>query len=122
MSSSSRLRMKIVLPLLVLFVSSVAFGAATSQRMFAKTSSLEPKTFVSFSSFLKNTANAHYHDYTSQNSGTAVQSEQAFTQMRSYILDMYAGVKQVSSYVLDGQLYFDCITVSSQPTVHHLNI
>ena len=107
----------------------VAFGVATSQSTFARTPtsrsasaslSSSPQTFVSFSQFLTNVANAHYSDYTGL-ATTSVQNEQAFEAMRSYVLDTYAGVKQVNSFVLDGQ-YFDCITINSQPSVRHLNI
>jgi hypothetical protein len=65
-------------------------------------------------------ANARYSDYAGL-AQTSVKNEQAFKAMQSYILDTYAGVKQVNSFVLDGQ-YFDCITINSQPSVHHLNI
>ena len=122
------LKPKALLCLLAAFAI-VAFGVATSQSAFANTStsrsasaslSSSSQTFVSFSQFLTNVANARYSDYAGR-APASVQNEQAFGAMRSYILDTYAGVKQVSSFVLDGQ-YFDCITINSQSSVHHLNI
>ncbi len=109
---------------LLCFVATLAMisvGAVTSTNAFASASSSTPQGFVSFSTFLSNVSTARYTEYIARHSGTAVQSEQAFTKMRSYILDTYAGVQQVSSYVLDGQ-YFDCITIDSQPSVTHLKI
>ena len=101
----------------------IVFEVATSQSTFAHavTSASPSNTFVSFSTFLKNVEQAHYQNYASQTSNNVVQNEQAFNDMRSYILTMYAGVTQVSSYELDGQ-YFDCITTDSQPALRYMHI
>ena len=98
----------------------VVCGVVTMQGGFAYASSSAPKAFVTFPTFLVKVQNAHYSDYAGLPT-TRVRNEQAFTQMRSYILDMYRGVQEVNSYVQDGQ-YFDCIVVNSQPTVRHLHI
>lgn len=98
----------------------VTYGATTWQSAFARTSPSSTNTFVSFSTFIRSVVNARYQDYVSEN-GAAVNNVQAFAEMRSYVLTMYSGVQQVSSYVMDGQ-YFDCITVNSQPSVRYLKI
>lgn len=120
------LKPKALLCLLAAFAL-IVFGVVTSQSASANTltprrasASHSSQTFVSFSQFLTNVAQAQYTDYAGQPT-TTIQNQQAFEAMRSYILNTYVGVKQVSSFVLDDQ-YFDCITISSQPAVQRLNI
>lgn len=119
-------KLKVILSLLAA-LAIVAFGVtqsafakpSTSRSAFVSLSS-SSHTFVSFSQFLTDVAHAHYSEYT-RLATTQVQNQQAFAAMQAYILNMYVGVKEVSSFTLDGQ-YYDCITVSSQPSVRLLHI
>ncbi len=99
----------------------VTFGVVNTQSASAHVSSSTSNTFISFSTFLNDVEHANYQVYTAQGHTRIVQSEHAFQEMRSYILNMYAGVQPVSSYILDGQ-YFDCIATNSQPTARQLHI
>ncbi len=76
--------------------------------------------FVPFAEFLNIVRSARFEDYKGR-SGIRVESPQAFEDMRTHILYMYEGVKQVSSFIHDGA-YADCIAMESQPSVRHLGI
>jgi hypothetical protein len=78
-------------------------------------------SFVSFDSFLATTAQARYPSYAAHGLAGTVHTEQAFNEMRDYVLHQYQGVRVNHSYRTDGS-YFDCVTTTSQPTVHALGI
>ena len=69
---------------------------------------------ISFPQFLQSVAGAHYSDY-AHLSITKVQNEEAFEEMRVYILHLYSGVRVLSTYVFDGNA-FDCVLTPSQPS------
>jgi Neprosin len=79
-----------------------------------------PGAFVPFDVFLARVANATFDEY-ARVPGAQVQEPQAFEAMRTYIQQMYTGVQQVSSFVLEGA-YVDCITIASQPSVRQLGL
>jgi hypothetical protein len=110
----------------LVIIALIVFGLVSAQPSVAQTSganrlSYTPKTFVAFSEFLAGVSSSTYRDFLLQNNGPVAQSQPAFAEMRAYILNMYAGVRQVSSYVMDNQ-YFDCITIQSQPTMNRLHL
>jgi hypothetical protein len=72
------------------------------------------KPFISFDSFLSSVSGARF-----QSRVGAVAEPQAFNQMRSYVLDMYRGVKVTHSYY-DNDSYFDCVVTGTQPSVRAL--
>lgn len=77
--------------------------------------------FVTFNDFLANTESANYATYgtaspAAATTGSPVHTAVAFDQMRSYILDLYHGVRVTHSYEYAGS-YFDCVTTASQPSV-----
>ncbi len=80
----------------------------------------KPREFVSFQRFLEGVRKARYEDY-ARRAGSKVDSPQAFEDMRRHVLYMYEDVVHVSSFVVDVD-YVDCITIQSQPTVHHLGL
>src|SRR2546430_789556 len=70
--------------------------------------------FVSFDSFLSGVSGAQF-----QSRAGGVANPLAFNQMRSYVLDMYRGVKVTQSY-FDNDSYFDCVVTDTQPSVRTL--
>jgi neprosin-like protein len=90
-------------------------GAPSPSATPTATSSPSAGAFITFDQFLSGIKAAKFADY-ARLPGAQVKDEQAFEEMRAHILRMYDGVKQVSSFVLDGQ-YADCITIDSQPSV-----
>src|SRR5258708_3160879 len=76
--------------------------------------------FITFREFLASLDTAKFEDYAKLH-GAKVRDAQAFEEMRAYIKRLYKGVKQVSSFISDGQ-YVDCITIQSQPSVLQLGI
>jgi Neprosin len=78
-------------------------------------------SFVSYRSFIKETSQARYQSYASAGRTGGVRGARAFSQMRSYILNTYRGTQVRHSFDYDG-IYFDCVTISSQPTVRELGI
>jgi hypothetical protein len=79
------------------------------------------RSFVTFSAFIKGTDRAGFSSYAARGRLGAVRGSRAFDQMRSYILATYRGVKVEHSFVLGGS-YFDCVTITSQPTVRDLGV
>lgn len=65
-----------------------------------------------FSTFLQHVENARYSDYAQQKT-TKVQNEQAFEEMRTYILTKYRGVQVTNTYINDGQT-FDCVVQNTK--------
>lgn len=79
-----------------------------------------PVRFVEFEKFLSQVEYARYEDYKC----SAVRDEEAFTEMKIHILEMYEGIRKardVTSFLLDDE-YGDCLLIEEQPTVHHLGI
>lgn len=89
----------------------LATGAAAGAVAGNGTDSKTP--FESFGGFLARVAGTQY-----QGQG-AVRSQQAFGEMRSYILNLYQGVKVTHSFV-DHDSYFDCVVTETQPSVRAL--
>jgi len=85
-----------------------ATQAATAERPAAS-------GFVSFRDFIHATDGASYSSYLAVSRNGGVRDSQAFAQMRSYILNLYRGVRVRHSFVLDGR-YVDCVTINSQPS------
>jgi hypothetical protein len=75
--------------------------------------------FQSFDAFVKEVKQVTYADMSVAGRSGAVTSAASFDQMRSYVLDMYRGVKVEHSFRTD-EGYFDCVTVDSQPSVRAL--
>jgi hypothetical protein len=73
--------------------------------------------FIPFQAFLSQVRSATYQDY----SHGVVRNEGAFTEMKEHILNMYAGVGEVTSFVFESS-YGDCIAIEEQPTVHQLGL
>lgn len=73
--------------------------------------------FVSFHDFLTRTASAGYAPATADRVRTASD----FARMRSYVLDLYRGVRVTHSYEYGGA-YVDCVTTTSQPSVRDEHI
>jgi hypothetical protein len=75
---------------------------------------------VPFDQFIHAVSAARYSSYAGR-PGVAVRDQDAFEQMRRYLLQHYAGVTVVRSYVADGAT-FDCIkmaaTTSAAPPSH----
>ena len=73
--------------------------------------------FIPFDAFIAGVSSATYEDYAGKE-GVNVDNPETFQEMQSYILTMYANAKQVSSFTDEsGMLYFDCITIDTQPSV-----
>jgi Neprosin len=70
-------------------------------------------SFESFGTFLNRVFDAQY-----QGQGAA-QNQQAFGEMRSYILNLYQGVHVKHSY-FEHDSYFDCVVTETQPSVRAL--
>jgi hypothetical protein len=77
--------------------------------------------FVSFNDFLTNTAHATYPRYSAKVGSRGVANQQAFNEMRSYILGLYKGVKVTHSFA-DSSYYVDCVDTMTQPTVQKFGI
>jgi hypothetical protein len=91
-----------------------AATAAAADQFTATTHS-----FVSYDSFLQETAAAQYGP-AALAEGTAMKPDaQVFAQMRAYILEHYRGVQVKHSFLLDGA-YFDCAVTATQPTLRDL--
>ena len=92
---------------LTLFFSVSACGFASSSAGGVSLTNVSNSP-LPFAAFLQQVKNAQYSDY-ARLSTTRVQNEQAFLEMRSYILKKYTGA-QVASAVMntDGQI-FDCM-------------
>jgi hypothetical protein len=95
-------------------------SSSPNQAAIAMPSTGQQNEFITLQDSLERTRNAHFLDYSGR-LGVAVKSDKVFEDMRKYILDMYEGVKDVSSFVQDNS-YVDCITIESQPSVRHLGI
>jgi hypothetical protein len=78
-------------------------------------------SFVSFDAFRAEVSGARYEGLARPGPEGGVRSRTEFEHMRSYVRSMYRDVKVSHSYVLDGS-YFDCVSVTSQPTVRALGI
>lgn len=97
----------LVAPLVVGFSNST--GAVTSS------------PFVSFHQFLQKTAGANFPAYSPMTTSKRVANRQAFDEMRSFILDLYQGVKVEHSFI-DSDYYVDCIDIMTQPSVRRLGL
>ena len=75
------------------------------------------ETFIPFKIFIKQVKSAKYEDFRY----TKVESEAAFEQMRSHILEMYEGVTDATSFVQDKE-YADCIKIKEQPSFRALGL
>jgi hypothetical protein len=75
--------------------------------------------FQSFDAFIKEVEEVSYADMSAAGRSGAVTSAASFDQMRSYVLELYRGVKVEHSFRTD-EGYFDCVTVDSQPSVRAL--
>jgi Neprosin len=80
-----------------------------------------PDTFTAFRSFVADTQQATYAEYSARSESGGVENAQAFDQMRSYVDNLYRGVQTVSSFEYQGNT-FDCVTEMSQPTVNALGL
>lgn len=97
-----------LLATLALFII-VACGSNSSTGGSNTTSS--SSTLVPFDTFLQNVSHAQYSDYSSLPTAK-VQDEQAFNQMRDYILKLYTGRQVANSYIVNGRS-FDCLVNTS---------
>ena len=102
------------------FVVALLLSTNGAMPVLAQTAADQASRQISFNDALEKVRTARFSDYQGR-IGVAVESERAFEEMRNYILDMYDGVEQVSSFIQDDS-YVDCITVESQPSVRHLGI
>ena len=98
-----------------------AVSAAPASAARAATRGSSGSTFVPFSSFLAATGSADYRSTAAAEGAGMAADAQSFGQMRSYILNLYRGVKVDSSFVMDGA-YFDCVVATTQPSVRDLGI
>ena len=100
------------------FATFVLFVVAACGSTSSSTGSSEPKDTslapVPLATFLQNVSHARYNDY-AKLATTKVQNEQAFEEMRAYILNRYNGVTASSGYISNGQ-YFDCVVSNSKQT------
>jgi hypothetical protein len=92
----------------------LAVGAGVWSPAHAQPSGPAAGRFQSFDAFLSDVSGAQY-----QSRAGAAADPQAFSQMRSYVLDMYRGVKVTNSYYADDS-YFDCVVTETQPSVRAL--
>lgn len=74
--------------------------------------------FIHFEDFLEQVHGAKFEHY----SDGAVQSAEAFEEMRSHILTMYDGVGEVTHSFFLEFVYVDCIEVKRQPSVRILGL
>jgi hypothetical protein len=116
MSNRSRRSLLSVAALLCLLLS--GWGCAAVEGVPASTPTRG--VFIPFDDFLQRVERATFDEY-GRLPGAQVQDAQAFAEMRAYVQRMYAGVKQISSFVSEGQ-YVDCITIASQPSVRQLGL
>jgi Neprosin len=93
---------------------SIASGQ-TAARPLARTSG-----FVPFQGFLAQLRSSTYESVI-RDGGPVLQSAAELASSKSYLLSLYKGVVVRESFVTDGT-YFDCVTVTSQPTVNALGI
>lgn len=97
---------------LAVFFSVSACGVSSSSTPGASSTNVSNAP-LPFAAFLQQVEHAQYSDY-AQRGSSRVQNEQAFQEMRSYILKKYVGVQVASSYNSnDGQI-FDCIVRTSE--------
>ncbi|HZU02964.1 MAG TPA: hypothetical protein VFA10_25070 [Ktedonobacteraceae bacterium] len=91
---------KILLSLLATFV---VFIIAACGFPSPPNSTNSPGSPVPFDTFLQQVAQAKYSDY-AQLPTTKVQNAQAFEEMRTYTLNLYAGKQAISTYTINGQI------------------
>src|SRR5438552_11790225 len=89
----------------------LAVGAGVWSPAHAQPAGPAAAPFQSFDAFLSGVSGAQF-----QSRAGAAADPQAFSQMRSYVLDMYRGVKVTNSYYADDS-YFDCVVTETQPSV-----
>lgn len=108
--------------MLLPFIAAVIFGISGFTAGMGQTTSNEANSnaFVRLPDALEKVKTARFADYEGR-VGVRVQSAKAFEEMQKYILDMYEGVEQVRSFVRD-DVYVDCITIETQPSVRHQGI
>jgi hypothetical protein len=92
----------------------LAVGAGGWSPAHAQPAGSGAASFQSFDAFLSGVSGAQF-----QSRGGAAANSVAFSQMRSYVLDMYRGVKVTNSYY-DNNSYFDCVVTGTQPSVRAL--
>lgn len=110
----------------VVAAGALAAGALIAQPAAQAFAADQPSTanasaFVSYASFIKDTAAAQYPRVHAASGTTMKADAQAFNQMQTYILNHYRGVTAKHSYLLDGA-YFDCVVTGTQPSVRDLGI
>lgn len=108
------------LMVIVIILVLVTLSACGSSEQSSSTATPSGTHFITFREFLASLDTAKFDDY-AKLPGAKVRDAQAFEEMRAYIKNLYKGVKQVSSFISDGQ-YVDCITIQSQPSVLQLGI
>jgi len=106
--------------LLILLITACSNASISVTQNATATPTSGVSTFVSFADFLAQVKAAKFSDY-AKLPDAKVRDEDAFKTMQSYILQMYDGVQQVSSFIAD-EHYVDCITEQSQPSVRRLKI
>jgi len=93
---------------LVAVVSAVTLVSATGT--VAGATSDGQTSFEQFDTFLNRVGGAHFEGQ------GLVQGQQAFGEMRSYVLDLYRGVRVTTSWYEDNS-YFDCVATETQPSL-----
>lgn len=76
--------------------------------------------FISFRSFRSQLGQSRYATFFKSHTRTAP-TLPAFSQMKAYLENLYAGVSVQESFVSNGS-YFDCVTEATQPTVTALGL
>jgi len=100
--------MRIFIRGLVTVASAVAVVSATGT--VAGAASDGQTSFEQFDAFLGRVGGAHFEGQ------GVVQGQQAFGEMRTYVLDLYRGVRVTNSWYEDNS-YFDCVATETQPSV-----
>jgi len=93
---------------------SASCGRPTTAGEGKAAASSAPAQVLSFTDFIAQVRAARYADYAGQ-PGTNVQGEQAFNEMRQFLLDRYGNVHVARSYQADDAV-FDCIQSDRQTT------
>lgn len=76
----------------------------------------DPTGFPSLRAFLGSLQSARYSDFTAR-AGSKVAHEDAFAEMKAYILQLYENTEAQHSFMDEGGGIFDCIPIEQQPAL-----
>jgi Neprosin len=95
-------------------------GLLSSSLVFPHPASAKANGFTPFSSFFTQLRHTTFDSFV-RGHVSWVKKSSDFSQMRSYLEQLYAGADVRESFISDGS-YFDCITLATQPTVTALGL